>query len=78
MTILLSFLMFMPCTSLHVTAKLHALFQVLPLFCLIPYQYLGNSLSTNNQDVDAVQRWLHHVFSFPLPTWKTILPSFHG
>ena len=28
MTILLSFLMSMPCMSLHVTTKLHALFQV--------------------------------------------------
>jgi hypothetical protein len=39
MTILLSFLMSMPCMSLHVTTQLHALFQLFtsPLFDAISY-----------------------------------------
>jgi len=36
MTILLSFLMPMPCMSLHVTAKLHVLFQVFTSMAYLP------------------------------------------
>lgn len=81
MTILLSFLMPMPCMSLCDSATSYAFpaIYLSSVRCHIMLsRYLGNGLSTNNRDVDVVQQWLHHVFFFPLPIWKPILTSFRG